>query len=459
MKTKKLFVIILSIFILGSTTQAMGITNKNKIIFEKNLTTINNETNWTVMYYMCGDVKSMSAWTDPLTENLTKIKSTQGMNIVVLNDGFERGDLHLFYINDTGEKIDITQNFGWPDEVDTSNLNTLEIFCKQMINAFPAKYYCLIPIASGGTGWQLLCLYDAHDGEIGVSIPDFANTLKNIYEATNSKIDVMFTSCAMNMIEVVYEFSDYVDYIVGTQDCLSGRYLVQRFYESVWDLRNDTSMTPEQFAKKAPERLTPLSFYYDESYEDQLPLLNRILNKLPFKGLHTVKYHDSTAVVNLSNVGQLTRSIHNLSQFLILNNHNSSIKKAVSNARKDVCKLGKCFPNNKLLTPIHTKWQFELTASNRFIDIYHFALLLKNNTHNEYLKSLCTDVINSLNKTISAIKKVPGINCYGLSIYFPSSILNYNKYPILAKLPCPYENLKFAQDTSWDEFLKAYLKI
>lgn len=436
------------------------ITQNNNTIDENNIIE-SHETiaNWTIMYYMAGDVKNMGVWTRPLIENLTKIKTTADLNIVVLYDGYERGDVELFYIDTNGEKIDIKDDFGWPCEVDTSNLNTIEVFCKQMMDAFPAKNYGLIPIASGGTGWQLFCLHDASDGKIGVSIPDFADTLKNIYEETNQKIDVLFTSCAMNMIEVVYEFSPYVNYVVGTQTCYSGEYLVQRFYEAVWDLKNDSTMNPEEFANKAPERLNPIAYYYQESYYGKLPILNRILLKLPFKAFYPILYKDSTAVVNLSNINNLARSIHNISQFLILNDLKCSIREAVHESWKDTKKLGECFANNKLLQIFHYRFHFQITSSTRYIDIYHFMMLLKNNTENLYLKSLCNDVMINLNNTISSIKTLEDDNQHGLSIYFPPNKYNYNRFPNSGRLPCPYEELKFSQDTSWDEFLKTYFNI
>jgi hypothetical protein len=408
---------------------------------------------------MCGDVKNMDDWIDPLVKNLTKIKSSSDMNIVVLYDGVEPGDVQLFYINVVGEKISIAHQFGWPSEVDTSDVNTLELFCIQMMNAFPAKYYCLIPIASGGTGWQLFCLYDSHGGDVGVSIPVFANTLEHIVQETHHNIDVLFTSCAMNMIEVAYEFSPFVKYIVGTQDCLSGQHLVQRFYEAVGDLRNDTGMTPEQFAKKAPERLTPISFYYDESYGGHLPFINRVFNRLPFVGLHAVIYYDSTGVVNLSNIDMLAGAVTDLSQFLMLNKQDTSIRKAVSEARREACTFGKCFTDTKLFKGINRRWNFECTASDRFIDLYDFVLLLKNYSQNDYLRTLCTEVISSFNVTISAFKTVPEVHCHGLSIYFPSKRITYNRYPLSGTLPCPYEDLLFSQDTYWDDFVKGYFDL
>jgi hypothetical protein len=160
-------------------------------------------SDWTVLYYMAGDVSGMHKWTTPLIENLTMVKSSDNVNIVVFHDGFEKDDFSLFYIDENGKRIDLTSDFGWPKEVDSSSLTTLEEFCTQMMNAYTANHYALIPIVSGGTGWQLFCLHDAHDGNVGVSIPAFAASLQRITDETNASIDVLYTSCAMNMVEVV----------------------------------------------------------------------------------------------------------------------------------------------------------------------------------------------------------------------------------------------------------------
>ncbi len=91
--------------------------------------------------------------------------------------------------------------------------------------------------------------------------------------------------------------------------------------------------------------------------------------------------------------------------------------------------------------------------------MYDFVLLLKNNTLNEYLRTLCTEVMSSLNVTISAFKTVPEAHCHGLSIYFPSKGITYNRYPLRGSLPCPYEELMFSQDTYWDDFVKGYFDL
>lgn len=92
------------------------------------------------------------------------------------------------------------------------------------------EHYALIIYASGGTGWQLLSLHDSTNGGYGLTISSFADVLKNITTSVNHRIDVLFVSCAMGMIEVAYEISPYADYIVATEDCISREHLIERFY-------------------------------------------------------------------------------------------------------------------------------------------------------------------------------------------------------------------------------------
>jgi len=417
---------------------------------------------WTVMYYMCGDSKGMNEHIDPLLNNLSRVGSTDDLNIIALVDKKGVGDSKLYYIDKNGDRNELNDVFGWPDELDTGSSITLETYCKQIMHLYPAKHYALITYASGGTGWQLYSLHDSSSGKQGLTIPAFANTLKNITTSVNHKIDVLFVSCAMGMTEVAYEISPYVDYMVSTEDCLSREHLVERFYQPVWDLKNNTNMSPEEFTKKAPARLKPISFYYMESYYGKLPFLNKILNKLPFPGLHTVVFYDSTAVVNLSKINNLINAVNDLSSFLILNIHKEDVREGIEKTRLTVREYGKCFPKLPILGPLHWTLKLdilEVEACDHFVDLYDFAEKLKNSVQNPYIQNLCNIVMERLNETIPAIKRVSGDPSHGLSIYLPSNKLMYNRYVLGGKIPCPYENLRFSRETLWDDFVKTYLQV
>jgi hypothetical protein len=115
--------------------------------------------------------------------------------------------------------------------------------------------------------------------------------------------------------------------------------------------------------------------------------------------------------------------------------------------------------NNKLVREIHRRWHFNATASVRFLDLYHFTKLVKDNTVNHMLSSLCSEVMDAVNETIVSMKKIPGDTQYGLSIYFPPTKYNYNTYPGFGSSLCLYEDLCFSDRTSWDEFIKEYLHV
>ncbi|HEC81810.1 MAG TPA: hypothetical protein ENI42_05250, partial [Thermoplasmatales archaeon] len=210
---KELFVFFVGLTVIMSSL-TVSIASRVDAASQDGINHVHAAAGWTVMYYMCGDSSGMEEHIDPLLNNLSRIGSTKDLNIVVLVDKKETGDSRLYYIDETGEKVRLNDVFGWPDEVDTSSSLTLELYCKQMMKAYPAEHYAFITYASGGTGWQLYCLADSSDGGKGLTIPVFANVLKNVTAAVDHKIDVLFVTCAMGMIEVAYEISPYVDYMV-----------------------------------------------------------------------------------------------------------------------------------------------------------------------------------------------------------------------------------------------------
>jgi hypothetical protein len=413
---------------------------------------------WTVMYYMCCD-SSMDEYSAPLIENLSRIKSTSALNIVLLNDQRGYGDTQLIYIDTAGEPIVLNQQLGWPNEVDTSNPTTLERFCGDMMTLFPATQYALITYASGGTGWQVYCLNDDNNGTTGVSLPVIADVFCNITDHGAQKIDVLMVSCAMGTIELSYELSPYVAYIIGTQDCLEKRTLVHRFCGLVWDLHNNSDMTAEQFARCPPARLEPHPFYYHESYYGYLPLLSQILNKFPFNGLHTVMHYPSSAVINLSTIEELTLALETVTEFLLANITASNILDDIKYARNNARESGKCYPKTWAfgLGALHSRYAFECLSYDCFVDLYHFIELLHHQTDNDILKTRCASVMDHFNATIPLIKKSLGDD-HGLNIYFPISECMYNKYVLPGKLPCPYECLRHSRDTLWDDFIKDFIR-
>ena len=259
-KNTTLFVIFTISIIIFSTTASVA--------FSKNIESYSEKptAKWTVMYYMCGD-SNMNIYIDPLLDNLSKIGSNDNLNIVCLADKKGVGNSRLLYINESGNLIELNEKFGWPAEVDLSNLETFELFCTQMMENYSAEYYALIIYASGGIGWRGYALQDQNGSSVK-TLPNFASSLDNIVNKTGHKIDVLVGSCAVNMIEIAYELKSSVNYIVGTQDCFPQSHVVPMFYYAVSELKKDTNMNAEEFAIQGPFNYEPISFIYEEGYDD-----------------------------------------------------------------------------------------------------------------------------------------------------------------------------------------------
>jgi hypothetical protein len=217
MRNKKIVFafLIVSIFFISGTVSASLLKSEGEAI-----PTVNPAVKWTVMYYMCGD-SNLDSYVSPLIEKLSIIGSTNDLNIIVLKDNIGDGNSRLYYINESGKKIELNDIYGWPDEVNMNDQNTLKQYCTQMMTAYPADHYALIVYTSAGAGWQEFHMLDRDGAGNAVTTPMFANSLKYIVEEVNHKIDVLFVSCALNTMELAYEIAPYVDYIVGTQDCFT----------------------------------------------------------------------------------------------------------------------------------------------------------------------------------------------------------------------------------------------
>jgi len=451
----KIFTIIVIIIFLSTT-----LSSESKIIINEEKTIINNQKNakWTVMYYICGDDYSMDSYIDPLLENISNIGSTVDLNIITLTDRIGYGNSNIYYINENGTTINLDVYLQWPDEVDMSRSETLEMFCKKIIDSFPSEYYALIIYADGGTGWQKYLLND-QDGKGYLSIPDFAECLKKITKNGQDKLDVLHTSCCMSCIELSYEFMPYVNYLITTQEHISHEKWVKRFYQGVMDLRNNTSMSPINFSKRTALSHIPHTFQMHESYGIKISYLAKIFDKLPFPAFKIVKMHSSVTVVNLSRIDILIKEIQNFSEFLLQNLENKDLNYAIKKARKETREYGKGQPRYFVQPWIYSKLPIDFLSYSCRIDLYQFVEMINNNVDSFLIKNCCKRIIKKINDSVEIINKVDDDTSHGLNIYFPENPIDYNKDIEGGKVPIFYEELSFSRDTKWDEFIRYYLRI
>ncbi len=442
-------------FVLVSSSFILTGLAKNSVTSE----TTDGLANWTVMYYMAGDNFGMDPYINLLLENLSTLGSDENLNIISLSDTMQPDDSKLYFFDENGFKIELNEDFGWPTEINTADLNTFELFCIQMMNNYPAEHYALITFSAGGAGWQEIPFNDRDDLSKIVTYPMFSESLDKIVTQTGQKIDVLVGSCAFNMLEIGYEISPYVDYLVGTQDCFPHEYVIPMFFDLVSDLKNNTEMTPEEFAIRGPANHQAISFIYMEGYGEAIGRICKLFDKLPFVGLHSVYHHTSVGVINNSEVVKLVQELDDLSSLFILNLNDKDVNKGISKARYEVQELGKCSPIFPRLKMLYRRYPIDIIAYDCFVDFYDIINKIKDNIENEIIKNQCTVVLDQINKTVPMVSGVKNISSCGMNIYFPKNSFLYNKCKSGGEIHCPYEELSFVKDTNWDEFLKTYLNI
>lgn len=436
--------------------------------------------NWTVMYYLCGE-NHVSYEVDEMVDNLTKIGSSDDFHLIVLKDGDLQNDSVLYYI-EKGTAVNLNTLYGWPDELDMGDPNTIKLFVDLVIRNYSAKHYVLIILSDCGSGWQGICR-DAGVRDNGIplmSMPTFANVLKEVTSDGKRKIDVIgFIPCVMGMFEVAYEIAPYVDYMVASEEHMlerldNGPEYVWKYLESTWNLKNHTNMSPEEFASSIVNIYQPCDFplwvfygymvlvkkgEYGRLIEFLSDILTRALNSLPDSKWHIVALHTTLSAVNLSRIDELGRTIDNLSSLLILHKQNNDIRGSIADARSEVREYGKLYVKDRSTVIPYIDFPIEKLAFNSFIDLYDFIQLLNKSTGNQAIKNACKDVMLKLNNAVIANKVMPDDASHGLSIYFPENKKLYNRYLWSDEIPSPYEDLRFSQDMSWDEFLKEYLGV
>lgn len=435
---------------------------------------------WTVMYYLCCD-NHVSYEADGIVANLTNVGSSEKFNLIVLKDGDKDGDSVLYYV-EQGNAVSLNDVYSWPDELDMANPNTIKLFIELAMDEYPANHYALIILSDHGSGWQGVCYDESvkNRGYAVIPMPIFANVLKNATSYSGKKIDVIgFMPCVTGMFEVAYELAPYVDYMVASEEHMledldKGPEHTLQYLRSTWNLKNNTDMTPEQFANSIVDYYKPCDFpmwilysymvivkqrRYGKIVEVISDILTKVVNKLKNPQLHTVALHTTLSAINLSKINDVAEEINDLSSLLILHGQNDQIKQTVQLARKNVREYGKFYTKKSSTFVYYINFPIEKLAFDSFVDLYDLAQLINGTAENQVVKDACLQLMNKLEDCVVLNKAMENDESHGLSIYFPEDNELYNKYLWGDKNPLPYEDLSFSQDTLWDEFLKTYLKV
>ena len=461
-KKKLIFTIFIFLILIFSTT----LTNAK--VIEKKSNDSNNIscefTNyWTLMFYLAFDNHRESEidWT---IDFLKDVGSGYHRKIVILVDGKTNGDTCYGHIQD---------NMFLPDawyesESNMSSAKTFKRFLQTSMYNYPAENYALFVLSTHGSGWQGLGVDTYGTGSsASLSLLDMKDYKEVLSEVTNNgtdKIDIVALDiCVTGSIEVAYQLSPYVNYMLaneehgfgGPDEYSDDGYLLGWNYSGFLNqLRINPDISAESFSKSIVD--TYKAGTYIAKFGELIPAPKFY----PINQFHTV-----LSATNLSKINEISKAVSNLSK--ALSDNLGQFRKEIKKARIQTREYGKLYRKFWWL-PARLSYimQFEPLSYDCFIDLYDFAEKLIQKTNNKDINNASKQTMKAINSTIFACESEPDDPSHGLFIYFPKLKCQYDKSiwgPLktngFKNLPVKYEDLMFSIDTGWDNFIKDYLLI
>ncbi len=363
---------------------------------------------WTFAVYMDADNSLYDAAYNNL-EQMEEIGSSKDVNIIVERDGKYLPVDRYFVRKDS---LIILQNLG---ELNMARVATLEDFGKWIKDNFPADHYFIV-IWDHGLGFersifsrQSRDLLEDDNGTSGpeslMSVPDFALALDNVSSTLGKKIDIVgIDACLMNMVEVAYQIKNSTDVLIGSENTEpSDGWPYDKVLSYLID--NDNASLKSISQEVVKDYVTQ----YDSSSQP------------------------TQSAIDISKIDNLTSSINNLAVVLINNWGNSTVSSTFKNSiDKNV-------------------QRFNVSDSDdSYADLGDMAnLIYQNDNMTSDIKQAALNVLDNLTDTVIA-NEYSGFSSgavNGLTIWLPDTTTIFD-----ANLG-HYEQLDFANDTKWDEFL------
>lgn len=414
--------------------------------------------NWTVMVYLAGDNNLDGAGVVDLKE-MKQVGSTAHINIVAQFDRQGAGLRTKRYFIKKGGSLeqDVVGDLG---ETNTGDPQVLQDFITWGAAKYPAEHY-LVVVWNHGAGWDDTNIYRvvnrtlkldvmrknavaarARGGAFGTvashqiraisdrrfrralfgttvasairtraiafddNAKDFLDNLEmkrllaSAKKTLKQKIDVLgMDACLMSMVEVGYQMRDSVSYTVGSEQVEPGD--GWPYHTILAELAKKPTMSPSDLSKVIVKK-------YLASYPSAVPV--------------------TQSAFDLTRSNAVATAIDQFAQVLMSNLSDPVARAAMLSARNQV-------------------QSYEVPD---YIDLVDFAKLLHAQTTVPAIKTACQNVIDVAKVgqfvVASGYKGSSMAGSNGVSIYFPTRKIS----PLYAKLD-------FVQQTTWDEFLRAYL--
>jgi len=382
---------------------------------------------WTIMVYMCGDRNWLDYGSRISINEMETVGSTEDVSVLTFFDASDGEDVppwHPDWPSGCGfancyniTKDNHTDKIFSPslysrEETNASDPVELVNFVNWCIANFTAVHYALI-LDDHGYGWKGII----SDGKLTadqqkanpidtMSLAELRWALDSIKNDTGVTVDVLaFDACRMAQVEVCYYLRDLVQICAASEEVI----LWDACFAYHYILGNLTA-NPEMSAQELADNIV-VSFR-DWYAEHPTP--------------DTYDTNCTMSSMDVSKIADLAHSIDCLADHILAN---------LSDLRSDV---------NYTRQSVHS---FGL-ENDDFVDLYHFASLLENQTSDGILKTLCQAVRQNVSSLI--LKEWHGVDAegsYGISIYFPRQSSEYDE---------DYMNISMSEDFLWDDFLTEY---
>ncbi len=442
---------------------------------------------WTFMVYLNGD-NDLDPFMEEAFNSMEKAAQNPDVNILTLwdrcsllssdgqqcfdkDEGIENTRLYAVEYDDSDLITSPVQEVTWnPGELDMGNPDTLVNFVTWARDNYPAENYFLSILDHGG-GWsptfpdtsgQRVALSNRDDyfiplrrsyhvrGGTGLSwdFSDDYNYLSSeemrlafsgITKEGSERIDVVFyDACLMGMLEEVYEIKDYANYFVGSENEAWGSTPYDQYLNSI-----TASTQPRELA---------------------VEIVNEYTASLPLLG------HPSTiSALDLTEIEEVSVAVDSLARALI----NGLVSAETVLQTEDAYLLTQKFDYDS---------DFRLEdQTDGYIDLYDFASKIQENVTDGAILTAAQSVIDALESedgTVIAEQHRSGYpwvitepleywnlaNARGISIYLPlgqdlqMTLENEEGLIQTVKVRDWYtdDQLSFAADTQWNEFIAAY---
>jgi hypothetical protein len=286
-----------------------------------------------------------------------------------------------------------------------SDAELLEQFLTDNIEEASDEVYNMVVLSGHGSGAVGDFMRSDNPPDF-LSIPTLGSVLQSALQKVKGRIDVIgMDSCLMSMAEVCYELRGLKSILIGAEGFAQNT--GWPYHQIITSLKTEPVWEPLDVAKRIVEKY--ISYYSDYT---------------------AVGISVDHSACDLGEIEKLTGSVKTLALTLQLKLDDQSVRDAI------------------VLAHLRAQsYKFE-----QYVDLWDFCDQLHEGCKDPEVKQACKD-------TKEDVENVVRSSCYsgaavqfsrGISIYFP-----WKESALISE----YENLEFAKDTFWLDFLKIYVRV